>query len=339
MAPVATTPSGRWFQDALGRLNAVVASGAERFTSSWPGGCSTSATRPSCRDRRAAPGRRARVTRFPVRAPREVRRSTAGAAMLLAPLTAVPPADPARPRAPARRGLAPPGLSGRRTRSRRDRVAVPPAAPRRAGRHRGRARGVVRPGPGPRRHAAQRHRPDRGRHPRRRRCWSRSRPSEPCCRRGRRVRARGRGPPAPAARPFAPACRRGVPAARPEGLGATVAGSVGVAAAVSSGAVVAVGAGPPLIAHAAWLAGALVVVVSAGTALAVVAHRAPPRRRDHRRRPRRPRRGRPGFGAHRRRAARGVLAPLRPGHVAGHVAGHRPAVMSLQGARAPTTAT
>lgn len=30
MAPVATTPSGRWFQDALGRLNAVVAAGADR---------------------------------------------------------------------------------------------------------------------------------------------------------------------------------------------------------------------------------------------------------------------------------------------------------------------
>ena len=30
MAPVAPTPSGRWFQDALGRLNAVVASTADR---------------------------------------------------------------------------------------------------------------------------------------------------------------------------------------------------------------------------------------------------------------------------------------------------------------------
>lgn len=30
MAPVATTPSGRWFQDALGRLNAIVASAADR---------------------------------------------------------------------------------------------------------------------------------------------------------------------------------------------------------------------------------------------------------------------------------------------------------------------
>jgi adenosylcobinamide kinase / adenosylcobinamide-phosphate guanylyltransferase len=29
-APVATTPSGRWFQDALGRLNAMVASVADR---------------------------------------------------------------------------------------------------------------------------------------------------------------------------------------------------------------------------------------------------------------------------------------------------------------------
>lgn len=29
-APVATTPSGRWFQDALGRLNAVVAASADR---------------------------------------------------------------------------------------------------------------------------------------------------------------------------------------------------------------------------------------------------------------------------------------------------------------------
>jgi adenosylcobinamide kinase / adenosylcobinamide-phosphate guanylyltransferase len=30
LAPVATTPSGRWFQEALGRLNAVVASWADR---------------------------------------------------------------------------------------------------------------------------------------------------------------------------------------------------------------------------------------------------------------------------------------------------------------------
>ena len=70
---------------------------------------------------------------------------------------------------------------------------------------------------------------------------------------------------------LAVACRRGVPAARPEGLGATVAGSVGVAAAVTSTLVgAALGAGLALLARAAWPAGALVVVATALATLAVV---------------------------------------------------------------------
>jgi adenosylcobinamide-GDP ribazoletransferase len=67
------------------------------------------------------------------------------------------------------------------------------------------------------------------------------------------------------------ACRRGVPAARPDGLGATVAGTVGVAAAVTTTVVgAAAGAGVALVAHAAWPVGALVVAAAEVTALVVV---------------------------------------------------------------------
>jgi adenosylcobinamide-GDP ribazoletransferase len=67
------------------------------------------------------------------------------------------------------------------------------------------------------------------------------------------------------------ACRRGVPAARPDGLGATVAGTVGVAAAVTSTVVgAAIGAGLALLARASWPAGALVVVATSLATLAVV---------------------------------------------------------------------
>jgi adenosylcobinamide-GDP ribazoletransferase len=68
------------------------------------------------------------------------------------------------------------------------------------------------------------------------------------------------------------ACRRGVPAARTDGLGATVAGSVSVAAVMTSTvAGAAVGAGLALVTHAAWYAGVLVLVATSLAAWAVVA--------------------------------------------------------------------
>ena len=67
------------------------------------------------------------------------------------------------------------------------------------------------------------------------------------------------------------ACRAGVPAARPEGLGAAVAGSVPAGAAGAAGALwVATGAGIALAAGATWYAGALVAVVAGLAAWAVV---------------------------------------------------------------------
>jgi adenosylcobinamide-GDP ribazoletransferase len=67
------------------------------------------------------------------------------------------------------------------------------------------------------------------------------------------------------------ACRRSVPAARPEGLGATVAGSVSTPAAlVGTVVMVVIGAGIGLLGGARWYAGALVVVASALAAATVV---------------------------------------------------------------------
>jgi adenosylcobinamide-GDP ribazoletransferase len=67
-------------------------------------------------------------------------------------------------------------------------------------------------------------------------------------------------------------CRSGVPAARPDGLGAAVAGSVGWPAAVVS-SLVALTAGVLLavLAGASWYAGPLVVLAGGLAALAVVA--------------------------------------------------------------------
>lgn len=67
-------------------------------------------------------------------------------------------------------------------------------------------------------------------------------------------------------------CRSGVPAARADGLGAAVAGSVGSVAVVLSG-LVAMGVGVLLVvlAGAAWYAGPLVVLAANLTALALVA--------------------------------------------------------------------
>lgn len=68
------------------------------------------------------------------------------------------------------------------------------------------------------------------------------------------------------------ACRSGVPAARPDGLGATVAGSVATPVVViGSAAMLVVGAGLGLLGGAPWYAGAVVVVVAALAAGAVVA--------------------------------------------------------------------
>ncbi|HEU4332021.1 MAG TPA: adenosylcobinamide-GDP ribazoletransferase [Lapillicoccus sp.] len=67
------------------------------------------------------------------------------------------------------------------------------------------------------------------------------------------------------------ACRHRVPAARPDGLGATVAGSVPTAVAVASTVVmVVVGSGLGWFLGAAWYAGALVVVAAALGTWAVV---------------------------------------------------------------------
>jgi adenosylcobinamide-GDP ribazoletransferase len=68
------------------------------------------------------------------------------------------------------------------------------------------------------------------------------------------------------------ACRRGVPAARPDGLGATVAESVSTTAAVASTALmVVVGAALGLLADAPWYAGGLVVIAAELAASAVLA--------------------------------------------------------------------
>lgn len=68
------------------------------------------------------------------------------------------------------------------------------------------------------------------------------------------------------------ACRSGVPAARLEGLGATMADSVGRLAVVASSLVaVVVGSALAVAAQAPWYAGALVVVAAVLAALAVVA--------------------------------------------------------------------
>jgi adenosylcobinamide-GDP ribazoletransferase len=67
-------------------------------------------------------------------------------------------------------------------------------------------------------------------------------------------------------------CRSGVPAARPDGLGAAVAGSVGLLAAfLSSLVALAVGMLLGLLAGASWYAGPLVVVAGGLAALGVVA--------------------------------------------------------------------
>jgi adenosylcobinamide-GDP ribazoletransferase len=67
-------------------------------------------------------------------------------------------------------------------------------------------------------------------------------------------------------------CRSGVPAARPDGLGAVVAESVGSLAAAISGLVtVAVGVLLAMVAAAPWYAGPLVVVAASLAALATVA--------------------------------------------------------------------
>ena len=63
-----------------------------------------------------------------------------------------------------------------------------------------------------------------------------------------------------------------MPAARPDGLGATVAGSVATPVVViGSAAMLVVGAGLGLLGGAPWYAGAVVVVVAALAAGAVVA--------------------------------------------------------------------
>jgi adenosylcobinamide-GDP ribazoletransferase len=68
------------------------------------------------------------------------------------------------------------------------------------------------------------------------------------------------------------ACRSGVPAARPDGLGATVAGSVStVAALVGAVVATAIGAALALAGGAPWYAGALVVVAAVVGAWVVVA--------------------------------------------------------------------
>ena len=67
-------------------------------------------------------------------------------------------------------------------------------------------------------------------------------------------------------------CRSGVPAARPDGLGATVAGTVSNLAAMGSSLIaVAVGAALGVVAGSAWYAGGLVVVAANLAALTVVA--------------------------------------------------------------------
>jgi adenosylcobinamide-GDP ribazoletransferase len=67
-------------------------------------------------------------------------------------------------------------------------------------------------------------------------------------------------------------CRSGVPAARPDGLGAAVAGSVGWPAAVLSSLVaLTVGVLLAVLAGASWYAGPLVVLAGGLAALAVVA--------------------------------------------------------------------
>ena len=67
-------------------------------------------------------------------------------------------------------------------------------------------------------------------------------------------------------------CRSGVPAARPDGLGAAVAASVGWPAAVLSSLVaLTVGVLLAVLAGASWYAGLLVVVAGDLAALAVVA--------------------------------------------------------------------
>ncbi len=67
------------------------------------------------------------------------------------------------------------------------------------------------------------------------------------------------------------ACRAGVPAARPDGLGATVAGSVPTAAAAVIAVVsVAVGAGLAVVTGGAWYAGALVAAAAGVAAIAIV---------------------------------------------------------------------
>lgn len=67
------------------------------------------------------------------------------------------------------------------------------------------------------------------------------------------------------------ACRDGVPAARPDGLGATVAGSVPTVAAVVATVVAAgVAAGIAVLGEIAWYAGALVVAAAAVATIVVV---------------------------------------------------------------------
>ena len=68
------------------------------------------------------------------------------------------------------------------------------------------------------------------------------------------------------------ACRAGVPAARPEGLGATVAGSIATLAAVASTVLgLVVGSGIGWLAGASWYAGGLVVLATVVAAWAVLA--------------------------------------------------------------------
>ena len=68
------------------------------------------------------------------------------------------------------------------------------------------------------------------------------------------------------------ACRRGVPAARPDGLGATVSGTLSIPATVASTVVMlVVGAGLGLLGGGPWYGGGLVVAAAALAAWAVVA--------------------------------------------------------------------